>query len=595
MSVSCSVTARLLQEKVGSLYRLHRPGQDSSAKRETKGSVAEAALALSPSELVAERYRPLRPLGSGGSGSVWLARDERTGLDVALKIVPREGKAATRAEREALAAARLRHERCLRAYGLDRDTRNVYIAYEYVPGQTMRQALRAGELNDAAAVETAAQVLDGLAHAHARGIVHRDVKPSNVLLAEGQELSVRLLDFGLAQLAEEESLTATGDVPGTLAYVPPERLVHGESGGPPADVWAVGTMLWEALAGWHPFWNGSLLETAKRIETGAAPLSQIRPDLPKPLCALVDRMLAVDPARRPTAARLASELRDAFAERLRRRKTRTTIPAPRRPSLRLAAPAAAALFAGWTTAALPFFPELFVPLLALLAGALTLVRPRLGLAFALAVPVFPLGNISSGLAFLYAALAVCWLAFSWRAPRTGLFLVLGPLFAPVLALGLLPLTAQAVGGRARRAVQVAAAVVLAAIVAGLRHASLPFTGTEPPKGLGIAGSDDPFAVATALLHALEAHPALLLEAVVLAAAAVALPYARERGVWAIAGLGAGLIALTLLPAPTVAATPLVLAAWATCVALALHPRLPELKLSLPSAPWGTGQARRARS
>ncbi len=553
--------------------------------------MAEAALALSPSELVAERYRPLRPLGSGGSGSVWLARDERTGLDVALKIVPREGKAATRAEREALAAARLRHERCLRAYGLDRDMRNVYIAYEYVPGQTMRQALRAGALNDAAAVETAAQVLDGLAHAHARGIVHRDVKPSNVLLAEGEELSVRLLDFGLAQLAEEESLTATGDVPGTLAYVPPERLVHGESGGPPADVWAVGTMLWEALAGWHPFWNGSLLETAKRIETGAAPLSQVRPDLPKPLCALVDRMLAVDPARRPPAARLASELRDAFAERLRRRKTRTTIPIPRVP-LHLLAPGAAALFAGWTTATMPFFPQLFVPLLAVLAGALTLVGPRLGLALTLAVPVFPLGNVSAGLAFLYAAVACCWLVFSWRTPRAGLFLVLGPLLAPVLALGLLPLAAQAIGGRARRAVQVATAVLLAALVAGIRHAPLPFTGTEPPRGLGIAESGDPFAVATALLRALEAHPALLLEAVVLAAAAVVLPFARERGIWAISGLGAGLIALTLLPAPTVAATPLVLAAWATCAALALHPRLPEIAL-----PWspGTGQARRARS
>src|SRR5438132_935115 len=419
------------------------------------GIVSEPALALSPSELVADRYRPLRPLGSGGSGSVWLARDERTGLDVALKIVPREGKAATRAEREALAAARLRHERCLRAYALERDTRNVYIAYEYVPGQTMRQALRAGDLDDASAVEAGAQVLEALAHAHARGIVHRDVKPSNVLVAEGEAISVRLLDFGLAQLAEEESLTATGDVPGTLAYVPPERL-HGEPGEPAADIWAVGVLLWEALAGWHPFWNGSLLETARRIENGAAPLAQVRPDLPKPLCALVDRMLALDPAARPPAALLAHELRDALAERIRRRT--------RGPRVSLAA-----------AAALRF-----------------------------AVP--------------------------------------------------------------------AAAVLLAAIVAGLRHSALPFTGVAPPKGLGIAGSQDPFAVAVALWRALLDHPALLVEALALAAAAVALPFARERGPWGIAALGAGLIAVTILPAPSVAAAPLVVAAWATCTVLALRAR-----------------------
>jgi hypothetical protein len=560
-----------LQEKVGSLYRVHRSWQDSRSAPETSETVAEAALALSTSELVAERYRPLRPLGSGGSGSVWLARDERTGLDVALKIVPREGKAATRAEREALAAARLRHERCLRAYGLDRDSANVYIAYEYVPGQTLRQAMRAGELDDAAAVEAAAQVLEGLAHAHARGIVHRDVKPSNVLLAEGDELSARLLDFGLAQLAEEESLTATGDVPGTLAYVPPERLVQGESGGPPADVWAVGTMLWESLAGWHPFWNGSLLATAKRIETGAAPLASARPDLPKPLCALVDRMLALDPAARPPAAHLAHELRDAFAERLRRRKTRTTIPAVRVP-VHLAAPAAAALFVAWTAGSVSFFPQLLVPVLALVASALTLARPRLGLAVALAVPVFPLGNISSGLALVYAGLACAWLALFWRAPREGLFFTLGPLFAPVLALGLLPLAAQAIGGRARRALQVAAAVLVAGVVAGLRHAPLPFTGATPPRGLGIAGSEQPLAVAGALLHALRAYPALPLEALALAAAAVALPYARARGLWGIAGFGAGLLVLTLVPLPAVAAAPLVLAAWATCIVLALRAR-----------------------
>jgi hypothetical protein len=533
------------------------------------GVVAEAAVALPSSELVAGRYRPLRPLGSGGSGSVWLARDETTGLDVALKIVPREGKAATRAEREALAAARLRHERCLRAYGLERDSRNVYIAYEYVPGETMRQALRAGSLNDADSVEAAAQILEGLAHAHARGIVHRDVKPSNVLVAEGEELSIRLLDFGLAQLAEEESLTATGDVPGTLAYVPPERL-HGEPGEPAADVWAVGVLLWEALSGWHPFWNGSLLETARRIETGASPLAQVRPDLPRPLCAIVDRMLALDPAARPSARMLAGDLRDAFAERVRRRAGPPAVSV--RVPVRLAAPAAAGLFAGWTAAELAFFPGLFAPLLGLLAFALTLARPRLGLAFALAVPVLPLGNISSGLAILYAAAACVWLALSWRAPREGLFLAYGPLLAPIAALGLLPLAAQGVRSLPRRALQVGGAVLLAALVAGLRHTPLPFTSAEAPKGLGIAGSEDPFAVAVALWRALTARPWLLLEAFALAAAAVALPFARERGLWGIAGLGAGLIAVTLLPAPSVAAVPLVLAAWSTCTVLALKAR-----------------------
>src|SRR5881409_443404 len=139
--------------------------------------MANHAAATARDPLMLGRYRPLRPLGSGGSGSVWLARDERTGLDVALKIVPREGKAAARAEREAQAAAKLRHPSCLRAYAFARDPRHVYIAYEFVPGRTFREAMRAGELNDGTAIEACAQICDGLAHAHATGILHRDVKP----------------------------------------------------------------------------------------------------------------------------------------------------------------------------------------------------------------------------------------------------------------------------------------------------------------------------------------------------------------------------------------------------------------------------------
>src|SRR5919205_3065726 len=96
------------------------------------------AAALSPRTLVLGRYRPIRPLGSGGAGSVWLARDEKSGREVALKIVSREGTLGPRAEREATAAAQLRHPRCLRAYSLARDAEHVYIAYEYVRGRTLR-------------------------------------------------------------------------------------------------------------------------------------------------------------------------------------------------------------------------------------------------------------------------------------------------------------------------------------------------------------------------------------------------------------------------------------------------------------------------
>src|SRR3954467_122161 len=309
--------------------------------------MSNTALAVEESGLMLGRYRPLRPLGSGGSGSVWLARDEQTGLEVALKIVPREGKAAARAEREAQAAARLRHPSCLRAYAFARDPRHVYIAYEYVPGQTFREALRAGDLNDAAAVQACAEICDALAHAHAAGILHRDVKPSNVLLAAGR---AKLLDFGLARMQEAETLTAQGDVPGTLAYIAPERLA-GEDATGAADVWAIGVMLWEALSGRHPFWQTSMLDTARAIESGAPPLATLRPDLPKALLQLVDRSLSLAPARRPSAHELAAHLRGAAAPR-RKKRTRSSgfaIAVPAQAG-RAAAAALAGGFAGWTAA-----------------------------------------------------------------------------------------------------------------------------------------------------------------------------------------------------------------------------------------------------
>jgi hypothetical protein len=565
--------------------------------------MGEAAPALTGSGLVVDRYRPLRPLGSGGSGSVWLARDERTGLDVALKIVAREGKSAMRAEREAAAASHLRHPACLRAYGFARDARHVYIAYEFVPGRTFREALRAGELPDDTAIEACAQVCDGLAHAHAAGILHRDVKPSNVLLADHPDaaggrgttgraspaspatfaakrapVSARVLDFGLAQMAEAETLTEQGDVPGTLAYISPERLAGNEAT-PAADVWAVGVMLWEALAGRHPFWRGSMLETARAIEAGARPLGELRPDLPKRLLRLVDSTLSTSPARRPAARELAEELRGA-ADAAAKPKGRGFSLPPRVDAGRAFAAALAALFAGWTTAALPFFPHGWPFLLATAAAAATLFRERAGLALALAVPVLPLGNISLGLALLYSALAAGWLLLTWGEPRTGLLFAVGPLLAPAAALGLLPLATLRVRAAPRRGLTVALGVLTAALAAGIRQVALPLVGGPPPHGLGIDGARDPFHVAGSLAHAATAHPSLLIEAGALALVALALPYAQARGRWAAAGLGAAMIVLTVAAVPSAATIPLLLSSWAIAAFAAL--RAPALGVPSPA-------------
>src|SRR3954451_79122 len=555
--------------------RTVREGQ-SDRVANLRSCMGEAAPALTGIELVLTPSRPLRPLASGGSGSVWLARDERTGLDVALKIVAREGKSAMRAEREGKAAAHLRHPACLRASGFGRDSRHVYIAYEYVPGQTYREALRAGALTDDDAVEACAQVCDGLAHAHAAGILHRDVKPSNVLLMDGDRVAARVLDFGLAQMADgAETLTEAGDVPGTLAYISPERLAGGEAT-QAADVWAVGVMLWEAFAGRHPFWRGSMLETARAIEAGARPLAEFPPDLPKPLLRVVDGALAKNPARRPTARELADALRGAATTAIPRPGFK--LPTRIEPGQAVTA-VLAALLAGWTSSALPFYPPSWPVLLALVALATTLLRERAGIALALAVPVLPLGNISLGLAVLYAALAAGWLLVTWREPRAALLFVIGPLLAPCAALGLLPLAVARVRSAPLRMLTVALGVLTASLAAGIRQVALPLVGGPAPLGLGVAGARDPFDVAGSLARAAGAHPALLLETCALALVALALPHARARGRWAAAGLGAGMIVLTVAAVPSAAALPLLFAAWTIAAVTAL--RAPAL--GVPSA------------
>ncbi|HST25016.1 MAG TPA: serine/threonine-protein kinase [Gaiellaceae bacterium] len=544
-----------------------------------------------PGSLVLNRYLPVRPLGTGGSGSVWLAREVETGREVALKIVPREGTAGSRAEREAAAAARLRHPRCLRAHALARDSKHVYIVYEYVEGRTLRDAMRAGEISDAAALEAAAQVLEGLAHAHAHGIVHRDVKPANVLLADGRTTSVKLFDFGLALMREEQSLTAAGDIPGTLAYISPERLKN-EPAGPAADVWGVGVLLWEALAGFHPFWGGTLLDMAKSIGRGAPTLRDQRPDLPRPIVACVDRALSVAPGRRPTAATLAGALRQAATE-LRRRPVRkgshlrVTLPQLHitRPSLRTdrrlaehaqraVAIAGAAALSGMSTAAMPFFPTGWWAGIALLAAGLTWLSELGGLAFCLAVPILPLGNYSFGLAALYSIVAALVLVASRRTPRAGLLAALGAGLGPIGALGLVPIAGLVVRWPARRAVSVAGAVLAGAAFGAAAHV----------ERLGIPGANSLVSAGRALGRQLIHHPQVLSTAGALALGAAVLPLLRRRGPLAAAAYALVVGGLTVVPAPHTPNVAILAVTGATGLALALEPYAPRLRPRRRQAP-----------
>ncbi len=535
--------------------------------------MSSPALAFPTRDLVLGRYRPFRPLGSGGSGSVWLALDEQNGLDVALKIIPREGKGAARAEREALAARRLRHEHCVRAYDVGHDSSHVYIAYEYVPGRTLREGLQSGAVSDEECVEIAAQVLDALAHAHRAGIVHRDVKPSNILLEDRDRVAARLLDFGLAQFDGADTLTAVGDVPGTLAYISPERLA-GDEASPASDVWAVGVLLWETLAARHPFWGMPLQEVARAIEAGAPPLATERPDLPRRLLAAVDRALAPAPESRPRASELATSLRNALkapALRAERTKERLQSAPAASKTIRLDArvlpSALAAVTAALGATLLPFWPPILVAAIVAAAAGVAAFKPRLGLALALATPIFPLGNETQGAALLYGGFAAGWLVLTWRDARRGLLFVVGPVLALFGALALVPLAVQTARGPVGRAAQGALAVLATGLLAGVSGHPMPFTDSSAAS-LGLAPSDTVGDVLLALEGALSSLTLLLAAAAVAALAAAILPWARSRSRFGVAAVGGVVLAGTLATTPALTAVPLIVAVWGFAAARA---------------------------
>ena len=264
--------------------------------------------------LLGDRYTLVELLGDGGMAEVYLAHDNSLDRRVALKVL-RERYAddeefIERFRREALNAASLNHPGIVQVYDRGRTEDGAfYMAMEYVSGGTLKERMKAeGSLDPREAADLASQVAEALAVAHDRGIVHRDVKPQNVLLAPSGEAKVS--DFGIARAASSETMTQANAVLGTLAYMSPEQ-VRGERVGPASDLYSLGVLLYEMLTGELPYRGEDPIATAmKRLDEEPPHPRATNPNVPEALDALVVRLLARDPAdRHASAASLAGDLR----------------------------------------------------------------------------------------------------------------------------------------------------------------------------------------------------------------------------------------------------------------------------------------------
>jgi serine/threonine protein kinase len=259
-------------------------------------------------ELVAGKYRIERIIGQGGMGVVVAAMHEQLGQRVAIKMLLQEAKASPNAiarfMREARAAASIRGEHVARVLDVgELEGGAPYIVMEYLEGRDLSETLaKDGPLMVEEAVSYVLQACEAIAEAHAAGIIHRDLKPSNLFVTSGPDGTplVKVLDFGISKAlltsgsgtGSENKLTTTSSFVGSPVYSPPEQLVQSSDVDARADIWSIGTILFEALAGRAPFVGDSVMHVASRIFNEApTPLSELRPDLPPELSAVVMRCL----------------------------------------------------------------------------------------------------------------------------------------------------------------------------------------------------------------------------------------------------------------------------------------------------------------
>jgi hypothetical protein len=519
--------------------------------------------------LLYDRYQIVRKLGSGAFATVFLADDLKMGRPVAIKVVSHAADSEGRVQREVHAAAKLSHRHILTVYEVIEEPDETLLISEYIQGATLRELYQERSLSDSQIVQVGLQMAAALDHAHKRGVVHRDIKPDNIMLVEGEQVDARLMDFGVAQLEDRASITMDGDLVGTLAYMSPEQG-EGRNVDSRTDVYSLALTLYEGFTGRNPFRGKKLQQLLHDVSRpDIPPLSAGRPDLPAALSDVLARAMARDRLARPDAATFGRQLAQAahrlpeerVDQAIAARVRRLTAPSIDRDRLaflgtRVLAGACALCSLLFLLPRAPFYPEAAILPLVALPAFLALIWPFAGGVLALAVLAPPIFAYGAGWGIVYVVPAAATMALlRWRRREWAALLPGVVPFAVAwwLGLALLPLAGLALR-RWGALIGFWNGLVLA-ITAGLAGwDTLPYTFTAGPGPVLTAAEHaaSPWTVLTEIARFLDSRPELSLQALVFALLSlplyVLLGRSRERRMWgATVYLLVGLGGLVLLP------------------------------------------------